>query len=78
MYICRFPNTFGKWCRPNYNSVVATFCYNIAHDLPIQVNDRSTVLRLAYIDDVVEELLHLSWEALLPRRCCRRLTWQSQ
>lgn len=57
VYIYRFPNIFGKWCRPNYNSVVATFCYNIAHGLPIQVNDRSTVLRLAYIDDVVEELL---------------------
>lgn len=57
VYIYRFPNVFGKWCRPNYNSVVATFCYNIAHDLPIQVNDRSTVMHLVYIDDVVEELL---------------------
>ncbi|MCM1057021.1 MAG: capsular polysaccharide biosynthesis protein CapF [Firmicutes bacterium] len=57
IYIYRFPNVFGKWCRPNYNSAVATFCYNIAHDLPIQVNDRSTRLRLVYIDDVVEELL---------------------
>lgn len=55
--IYRFPNLFGKWCRPNYNSAVATFCHNRAHDLPITVNDRSTVLRLAYIDDVVDELL---------------------
>ncbi len=55
--IYRFPNLFGKWCRPNYNSVVATFCHNIARDLPITVNDPSTKLRLAYIDDVVEELL---------------------
>lgn len=57
VYIYRFPNVFGKWCRPNYNSVVATFCYNIAHDLPIQVNDRNAVMHLVYIDDVVEELL---------------------
>lgn len=57
VYIYRFPNVFGKWCRPNYNSAVATFCYNIAHDQPIKVNDRSTMMRLVYIDDVVEELL---------------------
>ena len=57
VYIYRFPNLFGKWCRPNYNSAVATFCYNIANDLPITVNDRSTLMHLAYIDDVVEELL---------------------
>ena len=55
--IYRFPNVFGKWCRPNYNSVVATFCHNIAREMPIRVNDRSTRLRLVYIDDVVEELL---------------------
>jgi UDP-2-acetamido-2,6-beta-L-arabino-hexul-4-ose reductase len=55
--IYRLPNVFGKWCRPNYNSAVATFCHNIARDLPITVNDRSTVLRLAYIDDVVEEFI---------------------
>ncbi len=55
--IYRFPNIFGKWCRPNYNSVVATFCYNIANDLPIQVNDPSTLLNLVYIDDVIKELL---------------------
>lgn len=57
IYIYRFPNVFGKWCRPNYNSAVATFCHNIAHDLPIQVNNRDTVMHLVYIDDVVEELL---------------------
>lgn len=57
VYIYRFPNVFGKWCRPNYNSAVATFCHNIAHNLSIQVNDRSTVMHLVYIDDVVEELL---------------------
>lgn len=55
--IYRFPNLFGKWCRPNYNSVVATFCYNIAHDLPIMVNDPATELELVYIDDLVEEML---------------------
>ena len=55
--VYRFPNLFGKWCRPNYNSVVATFCHNIAHDLPIQVNDPNVLMRLAYIDDVVDELI---------------------
>lgn len=55
--IYRFPNLFGKWCRPNYNSAVATFCNNIANNLPIQVNDRNTELDLVYIDDLVEELL---------------------
>lgn len=56
--VYRFPNVFGKWCRPNYNSAVATFCYNIAHDLPITVNDRSHMMTLIYIDDVVDELLN--------------------
>lgn len=55
--VYRFPNLFGKWCRPNYNSAVATFCNNIANDLPIQVNDASTELELLYIDDVVEEMM---------------------
>ena len=55
--VYRFPNLFGKWCRPNYNSVVATFCNNIANDLPITVNDRATELELLYIDDLVEEML---------------------
>ena len=55
--VYRFPNLCGKWCRPNYNSGVATFCHNIAHDLPIQVNDSSTELELLYIDDLVTEML---------------------
>lgn len=55
--VYRFPNVFGKWCRPNYNSAVATFCYNIAHDLPITVNDRNHMMTLVYIDDVVDELI---------------------
>lgn len=57
VYVYRFPNLFGKWSRPNYNSAVATFCHNIARGLPIQVNDPSVTLTLAYVDDVVEELL---------------------
>lgn len=55
--VYRFPNLFGKWCRPNYNSAVATFCNNMANNLPIQVNDPSTELELLYIDDLVEEML---------------------
>lgn len=55
--VYRFPNLFGKWCRPNYNSAVATFCHNMARDLPIQVNDPATRLELVYIDDLVEEML---------------------
>lgn len=55
--VYRFPNLFGKWCRPNYNSAVATFCNNIANDLPIQVNDPSVELELLYIDDLVAEML---------------------
>lgn len=54
--VYRFPNLFGKWCRPNYNSAVATFCNNIANDLPIQVNDRNIQLELLYIDDLIEEM----------------------
>lgn len=54
--VYRFPNLFGKWCKPNYNSAVATFCNNIANDLPIQVNDRNTQLELLYIDDLIEEM----------------------
>lgn len=56
--VYRFQNVFGKWCRPNYNSAIATFCNNIAHDLPIMVNDRSVVMNLVYIDDVVAELIY--------------------
>ena len=56
--VYRFPNLFGKWCRPNYNSVIATFCYNIANDLPITVNDENAMLELLYIDDLVCEMLN--------------------
>ena len=56
MLVYRFPNLFGKWCRPNYNSAVATFCNNIANDLPIQVNDPSVQLELLYIDDLIDEM----------------------
>lgn len=55
--VYRFPNLFGKWCRPNYNSAIATFCNNIANDLPIQVNDRSVQMELLYIDDLVDEMM---------------------
>lgn len=57
VYVYRLPNVFGKWCRPNYNSAVATFCHNIAHDLPIVVNDPAVQMQLVYIDDVVAELI---------------------
>ena len=56
--VYRFPNLFGKWCKPNYNSAIATFCHNIANDLPIQVNDRSVEMELLYIDDLVDEMIH--------------------
>lgn len=56
--IYRFPNVFGKWCKPNYNSAVATFCHNIARDMFVQVNDPSIVMNLVYIDDVVSELIN--------------------
>ena len=56
--VYRLQNVFGKWCRPNYNSAVATFCYNIAHGLPITVNDREYMMTLVYIDDVVNELVN--------------------
>lgn len=63
VYIYRLPNVFGKWCRPNYNSVVATFCHNIVHDLPIQVNDPAAKIRLVYVDDVIAAFLsHLGAE----------------
>lgn len=72
--VYRFPNLFGKWCRPNYNSVVATFCHNMAHELPIQVNDPSTQLELLYIDDLIDEMMlalegkehRCSYEGLAP------------
>ena len=72
--VFRLPGVFGKWCKPNYNSVVTTFCYNIARDLPIQVNDPAAVLRLVYIDDVVSAFIDglllssegFSWGKVLP------------
>ena len=60
--IYRFPNVFGKWGRPNYNTVVATFCYNISRGLPVQVNNRAAVIRYVYIDDIVRALLGLAVE----------------
>ena len=57
VFIYRLPNLFGKWCRPNYNSVVATWCYNITHGIPLQINDKEAILTLAYIDDVVESFV---------------------
>lgn len=59
VHVFRLPNVFGKWCRPNYNSAVATFCHNIARDLPIQVNDPAAPLTLVYIDDVIERFIQL-------------------
>lgn len=56
--VYRLPNVFGKWCKPNYNSVIATFCNNIANDLPIQVNDRNHIMNLVYIDDVIKEIIN--------------------
>jgi UDP-2-acetamido-2,6-beta-L-arabino-hexul-4-ose reductase len=56
-YIYRLPNVFGKWCKPNYNSAVATFCYNVAHDLPIHINDPSSLIPLVYVDDVIADFL---------------------
>lgn len=75
--VYRFPNLYGKWCRPNYNSAVATFCHNIAHDLPITVNDRNTQLELLYIDDLVDEMVaalkgeehHCEFEGVVARLC---------
>lgn len=72
--VYRFPNLFGKWCRPNYNSVIATFCHNMANDLPIQVNDRNAELEMLYIDDLVYEMLgalegnphHCNYDGLNP------------
>ena len=70
--VYRFPNLFGKWCRPNYNSAVATFCHNIAHNLPITVNDRNHMMTLCYVDDVVDELIRAlkNEENRLSEYCC--------
>ncbi len=59
VYIYRLPNVFGKWCRPNYNSVVATFCHNLTHRLPLQIHDPNAALNLVYIDDVISDFLHV-------------------
>ncbi len=59
IYIYRLPNVFGKWCKPNYNSAVATFCHNISKDLPIQINDKNAPLSLVYVDDVVDEFISI-------------------
>ncbi|WP_039860627.1 NAD-dependent epimerase/dehydratase family protein [Photobacterium sp. SKA34] len=61
VFIYRLPNVFGKWCKPNYNSMIATFCYNVVNDLPIEIHDGSTLVNLVYIDDVCEQFcLHLT------------------
>lgn len=59
VYVFRLPNVFGKWCKPNYNSAVATFCHNIAQDLPIQINDPNACINLIYVDDVVEQFIKI-------------------
>lgn len=65
-YIYRLPNVFGKWCRPNYNSVVATFCHNITRNLPIQINDPAAEIQLVYVDDVVANFLYVMDHRLPP------------
>jgi len=71
VFVYRLPNLFGKWCKPNYNSAVATFCYNIANGLDITVNDRNTILNLVYIDDLIDEFkLALKGEAHTDGRLC--------
>lgn len=62
VYLYRLPNVFGKWSRPNYNSAVATFCHNIANDLPVQINDPAALVRLVYVDDAVKDFLRLMGE----------------
>lgn len=61
-YIYRLPNVFGKWCKPNYNSAVATFCYNVAHDLPIKINDPTSLISLVYVDDVIADFLRMLYQ----------------
>lgn len=68
VYICRLANVFGKWSRPNYNSAVATFCYNVANDLPIQINDPSAMIRLVYVDDVVETFWNMLQGSFIPQQ----------
>ncbi|MCH5434758.1 NAD-dependent epimerase/dehydratase family protein, partial [Leptospira interrogans serovar Canicola] len=59
VFIFRLPNVFGKWCLPNYNSVIATFCYNIVRDLPVKINDPDATIVLAYIDDVIDKFINI-------------------
>jgi UDP-2-acetamido-2,6-beta-L-arabino-hexul-4-ose reductase len=70
VHIFRLPNVFGKWCKPNYNSAVATFCHNISHDLPIQINDPSACIRLVYIDDVVRRFISVMDGAIVDNGFC--------
>jgi len=70
VFIFRLPNVFGKWCKPNYNSAVATFCYNTVHNLPVQINDPSTVIRLVYIDDVVNRFISIIESAIIKDAFC--------
>jgi UDP-2-acetamido-2,6-beta-L-arabino-hexul-4-ose reductase len=65
VYVFRLPNVFGKWCRPNYNSVVATFCHNVARDIPIKINDPDALLTLVYVDDVVKRFVEIMDGAIL-------------
>ena len=69
-YIFRLPNVFGKWCKPNYNSAVATFCHNIAHNLPVQINDSSAVISLVYVDDVVNRFISIMEGAITKKVYC--------
>lgn len=68
IYICRLANIFGKWSRPNYNSAVATFCYNVANDLPIQIDNADAMIRLVYIDDVIETFWQIIQNELVPEQ----------
>lgn len=70
VYIFRLPHVIGKWCKPNYNSVVATFCYNIARDLPIQIDDPSYPLKLVYIDDLIENFVRIIVDKNTPSIYC--------
>lgn len=65
VYLFRLPNVFGKWCKPNYNSAAATFCYNVAHNLPIQINDATAKVRLVYVDDVIKHFISIMDGALV-------------
>lgn len=70
VFIFRLPNVFGKWCKPNYNSAVATFCHNIAYDLPVQINDPSSVISLVYVDDVVNRFISIMDGAIVKETYC--------